>query len=117
MERTAELRAAYAMGVAVAEHPQEPGHLTVVAPKEALRRAQPLPSDEDMAVEGLTSKLERVLARLVVVQPVTPSAPVVVDTMVVSADQPRGPSGRADAQPPAISECLLEGVPLVVSDR
>jgi hypothetical protein len=42
------------MGVAVAEHPQEPAHLTVVAPKEALRRAQPLPSDEDMALEGLT---------------------------------------------------------------
>ena len=54
MERTAELRAAYAVAVAVAENPQEPGPLTVVAPKEALRRAQPLPSDEDMAIEGLT---------------------------------------------------------------
>ncbi len=40
--------------MAVAEDPQESGHLTVVAPKEALQRAQPLPSDDDMAVEGLT---------------------------------------------------------------
>lgn len=40
--------------MSVAEHPQEPGHLTVVSPKEALQRARPLPSDADMAVEGLT---------------------------------------------------------------
>lgn len=40
--------------MAVAENPQESGHLTVVAPNEALRRAQPLPSDDEMAVEGLT---------------------------------------------------------------
>ncbi len=42
------------MNVAVAENPQEPSHLTGVAPKEALQRAQPLPSHEDMAIEGLT---------------------------------------------------------------
>ena len=40
--------------MSVAEHPREPGHLIVVSPKEALQRARPLPSDADMAVEGLT---------------------------------------------------------------
>lgn len=47
---------AYALSVSVAENPQEYNHLTVVSPKEALRRARPLPSDDDMAVEGLTDK-------------------------------------------------------------
>jgi len=42
--------------VSVAENPQEPSHLTVVTPKEALQRALPLPSDDDMAVEGLTDE-------------------------------------------------------------
>jgi hypothetical protein len=28
----------------------------VVTPREALERAQPLPSDDDMAVEGLTDE-------------------------------------------------------------
>lgn len=40
--------------MALAENPQDSGHLTVVAPKEALQRARPLPSDDEMAVEGLT---------------------------------------------------------------
>jgi len=40
--------------VALAEDPQESDHLTVVAPKDALQRARPLPSDDDMAVDGLT---------------------------------------------------------------
>lgn len=57
---------AYAFGVSVAEHPREPGHLTVVSPKEALQRAQPLPSDDDMAIEGITDEewdaFERALA-------------------------------------------------------
>lgn len=34
--------------------PDEPPHLTVLPPREALRRALPLPSDEDMAIDGLT---------------------------------------------------------------
>ena len=38
----------------VAESPDETSHLAVVTPKEALRRARPLPTDDDMAVEGLT---------------------------------------------------------------
>jgi hypothetical protein len=42
--------------MAVAEDPPEPSHLTVVAPKDALQRARPLPSHEDMAVEGLTDE-------------------------------------------------------------
>ena len=57
---------AYAFGVSVAEHPQDPGHLTVVSPKEALQRARPLPSDDDMAIEGITDEewdaFERALA-------------------------------------------------------
>lgn len=48
------------------DHPQEPDHLTVVSPKEALQRARPLPSDDDMAIEGLTEQewdaFERALA-------------------------------------------------------
>ena len=40
----------------VAEGPDEPSHLAVVTPKEALRRARPLPTDDDMAVEGLTDE-------------------------------------------------------------
>jgi hypothetical protein len=40
--------------VSVAENRDESSHLTVVTPKEALQRAQPLPSNDDMAVEGLT---------------------------------------------------------------
>jgi len=51
-----DTRAAYARNVSVAENPQEPRRLTVVTPKEALQRARPLPSDDDMAVEGLTDE-------------------------------------------------------------
>ena len=57
---------AYAFDVSVADHQQEPGHVTVVSPKEALQRARPLPSDEDMAIEGITDEewdaFERALA-------------------------------------------------------
>lgn len=42
--------------MSVAENPREPIHLTVVTPDEAVHRAQPLPSDHDMAVEGLTDE-------------------------------------------------------------
>ncbi len=48
--------AAYARRVSVAENPQGSSHLTVVAPDEALERARPLPSDDDMAIEGLTDE-------------------------------------------------------------
>jgi hypothetical protein len=40
--------------VSIAESPDETSHLTVVTPKEALRRALPLPTDDGMVVEGLT---------------------------------------------------------------
>ncbi len=42
--------------MSVTERPQEPGHLTVVSPEEALQRALPLPSGNDMAIEGLTDE-------------------------------------------------------------
>lgn len=41
-------------GVSVVPHPDEPTGLTVLPPEEALKRARPLPSDEEMAIEGLT---------------------------------------------------------------
>ena len=44
------------MGVSVAESPHGSSHLMVVTPTEALERAQPLPSDDDMAVDGLTDE-------------------------------------------------------------
>jgi len=33
---------------------EEPPALIVLSPEEALRRARPLPSDSEMAIEGLT---------------------------------------------------------------
>jgi len=52
--------------MSVAESPDEASHLTVVTPKEALRRALPLPTDDEMAVEGVTDEewdaFEHVLA-------------------------------------------------------
>ncbi len=33
---------------------QEPTRLTVLPPKEALERARPMPSDDEMTIEGLT---------------------------------------------------------------
>lgn len=47
---------AYAWRVSVAENPHGSSHLTVVAPDKALERARPLPSDDDMAIEGLTDE-------------------------------------------------------------
>lgn len=47
---------AYARRVSVAENPQGSSHLTVVVPDEALERALPLPSDDDMVIEGLTDE-------------------------------------------------------------
>ena len=51
---TEHARPAYRCHVSVAGNSWESSHLTVVTPKEALERAQPLPGDDDMAVEGLT---------------------------------------------------------------
>ena len=36
------------------EPPDDAGVLTVLPPEEALRSACPVPSDEDMAIDGLT---------------------------------------------------------------
>lgn len=41
------------MGVSVAEQTPEP-HLTVLPADEAARRATPLPSDDDMALDDVT---------------------------------------------------------------
>lgn len=40
--------------MSVVPNPDEPTGLTVLPPDEALQRARPLPSDDDMAIEGLT---------------------------------------------------------------
>lgn len=40
--------------MSVVPNPEEFAGLTVVGPEEALRRAQPLPSDAELAIEGLT---------------------------------------------------------------
>lgn len=40
--------------MSVVPHPDEPTGLTVLPPEEALKRARPLPSDHEMAIEGLT---------------------------------------------------------------
>ncbi|MDA8057795.1 MAG: hypothetical protein M0032_07465 [Actinomycetota bacterium] len=42
--------------MSVVPHPDEPTDLTVLPPEEALKRAQPLPSDEEMAIDGLTDE-------------------------------------------------------------
>lgn len=43
-------------GVSVVPHSDEPTGQTVLLPEEALKRAQPLQSDEEMAVEGPTDE-------------------------------------------------------------
>ena len=40
--------------MSVLEHPDDAGRLTVLPSEEALRSARPTPSDEDMAIDGLT---------------------------------------------------------------
>lgn len=42
--------------MSIAESPQDPNQLLVVTPQDALQRARPLPSDHDMAIEGLTTE-------------------------------------------------------------
>lgn len=39
--------------MSVVEHP-EPTGVTIVSPAEAIRRAQPLPGADELAIEGLT---------------------------------------------------------------
>jgi hypothetical protein len=40
--------------MSVAEDPRNVSHLTVLAPLDAVDRAQRLPDDDDMVIEGLT---------------------------------------------------------------
>lgn len=40
--------------MSVVPDPDEPSRLTILPPAEALRRALPLPSDSEMAIDGLT---------------------------------------------------------------
>lgn len=40
--------------MSVVPHPEEPTGLTILPPEEALQHARPLPSDDEMAIEGLT---------------------------------------------------------------
>lgn len=49
-------KAAYSLRVSIAEDAHEPNRLMVVTPKDALQRALPLPSENDMAIEGLTAE-------------------------------------------------------------
>jgi hypothetical protein len=57
---------AYPRRVSVAEGAGERNHLTLVTPTVAVERAMPLPTDADMAVEGLSedewNAFERALA-------------------------------------------------------
>lgn len=52
--------------MSIVSQPDEPFGLTVVAPDEALRLAQPLPDSADLAIDGLTDAeweaFERALA-------------------------------------------------------
>lgn len=54
------------LAVSVAEQPSEPSHLTVLGPQDALREAKPMPSNDEMAIDGLTDEewdaFERALA-------------------------------------------------------
>ncbi len=42
--------------MSIVPHPDEPGGLTVVPPDEALARALPVPSAEDLKIDGLTDQ-------------------------------------------------------------
>lgn len=44
----------YTHDVSVVPHPDEPIGLTVLPPDEALKQARPLPTDDEMAIDGLT---------------------------------------------------------------
>jgi len=42
--------------VSIASQPDEPSGLTVLPPEEALRRALPAPTAEELEIEGLTDE-------------------------------------------------------------
>lgn len=42
--------------MSIASHPDEPSGLTVLPPEEALRRALPAPTAEELEIEGLTDE-------------------------------------------------------------
>ncbi len=44
------------VSMSIASHPDEPAGLTVLPPDEALERALPVPSAEDLEIEGLTDQ-------------------------------------------------------------
>jgi hypothetical protein len=44
----------YMAFIAVVPKPEDVAGLTLLAPEEALRQARPLPSDGELAIEGLT---------------------------------------------------------------
>ena len=52
--RVAAWSSIYTDPVSIVPHSEEPTSLVVIAPDEALLRARPLPSDDEMAIEGLT---------------------------------------------------------------
>ena len=42
--------------MSIASHPEEPVRLTVLSPDDALDRALPAPSAQDLKIEGLTDQ-------------------------------------------------------------
>lgn len=40
--------------MSIVPHPADPARLTVLPPEEALRRARPVPRDDEIAIDGLT---------------------------------------------------------------
>ena len=47
---------AFAVAMSVVPNPQEPAGLTVLPPDEAVKHALPVPSDAELAIEGLTDE-------------------------------------------------------------
>ena len=47
---------AYTAAMSVVPNPQEPVGLTVLPPDEAVKHARPVPSDAELAIEGLTDE-------------------------------------------------------------
>lgn len=50
---SSERLAAYTSSMSVVPHSEKPTHLVVLPPLEALRRAQPLPSDDELTIDGI----------------------------------------------------------------
>lgn len=57
---------AYRSAVSIAAQPSETLHLTVLGPQDAIREAKPMPSTDEMAIDGLAHEewdaFERALA-------------------------------------------------------